>query len=101
MKRHTRLGRVLPDPSTRPLPLSIAVNEDADAGAERCRFVCGYLVCDTRPFNPLLAALPTMVSAPVSAESWQWVARLLDAAVEASGDRTPRAVRRCSPSWRS
>lgn len=71
-----------------PLPLSIEVNEDAAAGAERCRFVCGYLVCDTRPFNPLLAALPTMVSAPVSDESWQWVARLLDAAVEATGQDT-------------
>jgi AraC-like DNA-binding protein len=67
-----------------PLPVSIAVNEDGDTGAERCRFVCGYLACDTRPFNPLLEALPQMVSAPVSAESWQWVARLLDAAVEAS-----------------
>ena len=27
-------------------------------GQERTRFVCGYLGCDARPFNPLLAALP-------------------------------------------
>jgi AraC-like DNA-binding protein len=73
-----------------PLPLSITVSGDAEAGAEpeHCRFVCGYLACDTRPFNPLLDALPRVVSAPVSAESWQWMARLLDAAVEASGQDT-------------
>jgi AraC-like DNA-binding protein len=70
------------------LPLSITLNDDADDEADRCRFVCGYLVCDTRPFNPLLQALPRVVSAPVSAESWQWMARLLDAAVEASGQDT-------------
>jgi AraC-like DNA-binding protein len=72
------------------LPLSITVNAGAGAEGdpERCRFVCGYLACDTRPFNPLLEALPRVVSAPVSAESWQWMARLLDAAVEASGQDT-------------
>lgn len=30
-------------------------------GHERTRFVCGYLGCDARPFNPLLAALPPMI----------------------------------------
>ena len=86
---HARLGCVLPDPRRTLAPVDRGQRRrGADAGAERCRFVCGYLVCDTRPFNPLLAALPTMVSAPVSAESWQWVARLLDAAVEASGQDT-------------
>ena len=30
-------------------------------GQERTRFVCGYLGCDARPFNPLLAALPPML----------------------------------------
>ncbi|HYZ32227.1 MAG TPA: AraC family transcriptional regulator [Crenalkalicoccus sp.] len=28
------------------------------------RFVCGYLGCDARPFNPLLAALPRMLRVP-------------------------------------
>jgi hypothetical protein len=65
------------------LPFSLTMNRDADA--ERCRFVCGYLACDARPFNPLLASLPLIVRAPVSAQSWQWMAGLLDAAVDASG----------------
>lgn len=30
-------------------------------GAEQTRFVCGFLGCDVRPFNPLLAALPPML----------------------------------------
>ena len=46
---------------------------------------CGFLGCDTRPFNPLLEALPRIVRAPVSEASWRWVTRLLDAAVEATG----------------
>ncbi len=30
-------------------------------GPEAARFVCGYLGCDVRPFNPLLSALPKML----------------------------------------
>lgn len=30
-------------------------------GRERIRLVCGFLGCDVRPFNPLLAALPTQI----------------------------------------
>ena len=65
--------------------LPFALTAGRDAGAERCRFVCGFLGCDTRPFNPLLAALPRIVRAPVSEASWRWVARLLDAALDTSG----------------
>jgi AraC-like DNA-binding protein len=39
----------------RPLPFVIRHGSD---GPERTRFICGYLGCDLRPFNPLLAALP-------------------------------------------
>lgn len=31
---------------------------EGGGGAERTRYVCGYLGCDIRPFNPLLEALP-------------------------------------------
>jgi len=37
------------------LPVSIAVGGDAAGGA---RFVCGFVACDSRPYNPLLSALP-------------------------------------------
>jgi AraC-like DNA-binding protein len=65
------------------LPFTITMHSDADA--EECHFVCGFLGCDIRPFNPLLEALPVVVRAPVSPASWQWMAGLLDAAVQATG----------------
>ena len=37
--------------------LSSAVNADGD-GAERTRFICAFLGCNVRQFNPALAALP-------------------------------------------
>jgi AraC-like DNA-binding protein len=70
-------------PVDRLLPFALTAGRDADAA--RCRFVCGFLGCDARPFNPLLAALPRIVRAPVSRASWRWVTGLLDAAVDASG----------------
>ncbi|MBD0323881.1 MAG: AraC family transcriptional regulator [Aldersonia sp.] len=63
-------------------PLTISVNEGADD--EPCRYVCGYLACDARPFNPLLSSLPPMVRERISRSSWEWMRNLLDAAVQAS-----------------
>jgi AraC-like DNA-binding protein len=37
------------------LPFVVA---EGGGGPERARFVCGFLGCDARPFNPLLATLP-------------------------------------------
>jgi AraC-like DNA-binding protein len=34
---------------------------EGGGGLERARFVCGFLGCDARPFNPLLAALPRLM----------------------------------------
>lgn len=34
---------------------------EGGGGIERARFVCGFLGCDARPFNPLLAALPRLM----------------------------------------
>src|SRR5262245_13911944 len=34
-----------------------------NGGAVSTRLVCGYLACDSRPFNPLLEALPPMLKA--------------------------------------
>lgn len=65
--------------------LPFALTAGRDAGADRCRFVCGFLGCDAAPFNPLLDALPRIVRAPVQEASRHWVAHLLDAAVAASG----------------
>ena len=78
-----------PDPALYDRPVDSAlpftIKMHSDASAEECHFVCGFLGCDIRPFNPLLEALPDVVRAPVSPASWQWMAGLLDAAVHATG----------------
>jgi AraC-like DNA-binding protein len=48
-------------PIDRSLP--IVVSGIGGGGAERARFVCGYLGCDARPFNPVLHALPRVLLA--------------------------------------
>jgi AraC-like DNA-binding protein len=45
-------------PSDRPLPFLL---NNIGGDGEPARFVCGYLGCDARPFNPILDALPRML----------------------------------------
>ena len=45
-------------PKDRPLPFIL--NELGGTGTP-ARFVCGYLGCDARPFNPILGALPRLL----------------------------------------
>jgi len=61
-----------------PMPI-----ESADAVV-----VCGFLGCDLRPFNPLIAALPRMLHLPAS-RAGGWVAHAIDQAVLESNDRRP------------
>jgi AraC-like DNA-binding protein len=42
------------------LPLHVNLSSGGNATA---RLVCGYLACDSRPFNPLIEALPPMLKA--------------------------------------
>lgn len=56
---------------------------DADA-----ILVCGFLGCELRPFNPLVAALPRILHLPASRASG-WVARVIDQAVVESNDKRP------------
>jgi AraC-like DNA-binding protein len=39
-------------------------------GESKATFVCGFLGCDLRPFNPLLAALPRQIIARGAAGDW-------------------------------
>jgi AraC-like DNA-binding protein len=71
-------------PPDRRLPFALRMSRESTS--DRTRFVCGFLGCDSGPFNPLLDALPRIMHSPVSAASRQWVASLLDAAVQTSGD---------------
>jgi len=56
-------------PAGRPAPprtftrLPIAIRHEG-GGPERAEIVCGFLGCDLRPFNPLLAALPRVIHIP-------------------------------------
>lgn len=43
--------------------LPIAV-ELGGSGADRVQVICGFLGCDARPFNPLLATLPRLLHVP-------------------------------------
>lgn len=46
-------------PDNGKLPSAISMGEAN--GDEDTQFICGFLGCDLRPFNPLLAALPRMI----------------------------------------
>lgn len=43
------------------LPIAISAN---GGGRERAQLICGFLACDARPFNPLLATLPRVIHVP-------------------------------------
>ena len=68
-------------PTDRRLPF---VFRQHGAGGENCHFVCGYLGCDARPFNPLLESLPRLFHAQMSAASQSWLGHLLHVAAEES-----------------
>lgn len=57
--------------------------EDADTV-----LVCGFLGCDLRPFNPLVAALPRILRIPAS-RAGSWVGRVIDQAVVESNEKRP------------
>ena len=71
-------------PIDQQLPFSLKMNRDG--GTETCRFVCGFLGCDSRPFNPLLNALPRVIHSPLSAPGQSWLSSLVHVAVKESGD---------------
>jgi AraC-like DNA-binding protein len=78
-----------------PKPLPIAFYQGLRVPGELLRvedadtiLVCGFLGCDQRPFNPLLAALPRMLHLP-AARAGAWVARVIDQAVIESNDKRP------------
>jgi AraC-like DNA-binding protein len=66
-------------PTDRPLPV---VMKMAVGGPPTCRLVCGFLGCDARPFNPLLAALPPIMHAPLSEASRGWISSMFRMAAE-------------------
>ena len=73
---------------TTPLPL---VYERGGGGPEQVRLVCGFLGCDERPYNPLLAALPTTIHLPATGPEATsgWLSTLLNIAAREAGNTRP------------
>jgi AraC-like DNA-binding protein len=75
-------------PADRQLPFAITLGRGASDDVE---IVCGFLGCDARPFNPLLAALPRVMH--VAAEERGALGLFVQSAVAES--RTPRIGGEC------
>ena len=71
--------------------LPLAIN-DGGGGAERMGAVCGFLGCDMRPFNPLLATLPRMLlikRAAGASQAGDRLDRLLEITLAESSNPAP------------
>jgi AraC-like DNA-binding protein len=72
-------------PRRRPLPVRLG-----GVGPQSTRIVCGFLGCDTRPFNPLVAGLPRMLHVPSGAgPDGGWLGQIARAALAESRDARP------------
>jgi AraC-like DNA-binding protein len=58
-------------------------------GTDRATIVCGFLGCDARPFNPLLAALPRLLHMPGAARNSSWIGHFISVAVEEANLKRP------------
>ncbi|HET7542147.1 MAG TPA: AraC family transcriptional regulator [Polyangiaceae bacterium] len=74
---HERAGRS-------PLPIAVSID---GGGSERAKMICGFLGCDARPFNPLLATLPRVIHLRGTGESGTILRHLVELAVAESGAR--------------
>jgi AraC-like DNA-binding protein len=69
------------------LPIAMSLNP---GGKLDSQIVCGFLGCDARPFNPLLATLPRLIHVPKSAAlTGGTVSALIQLAVAESAARRP------------
>jgi AraC-like DNA-binding protein len=79
---HSVIGRAL----AARLPLPVKLGE----GRSEVHVVCGFLGCDTLPFNPLLAALPRMLRASGRDGSpGGWLCRFMEVAEAEAGHPRP------------
>lgn len=59
---------------------------DAD-GPPNARLVCGFLACDSGPFNPLLENLPTIILANSSRDGATWLGELISLALREAANK--------------
>lgn len=65
-----------------------ALPPPADDAARAATLVCGFIGCDMRPFNPLIATLPPLLHLPAAGGSG-WNEQFVRFAVDESGSRRP------------
>ena len=57
-------------------------------GPERTRFVCGFLGCDIRPFNPLIATLPRLLHMRDTSDGGRgWLSQFVQLALAEAHDK--------------
>jgi AraC-like DNA-binding protein len=79
------------------LPYSLSVDGQGvttalldGGGRERSTIVCGFLGCDAKPYNPLLAALPRVLHMRgIAAGQASWVSHFLRSVVDESNRKRP------------
>jgi AraC-like DNA-binding protein len=64
------------------------VTFEGGGGADKTVFVCGFLGCDSRPFNPVLAALPRVIHLRRVAQPGDRLSHLVDFALAELRERT-------------
>jgi len=76
------------------LPFELRVSEqqapDPTSRDSAAIIMCGFIGCDARPFNPLLAALPRMLRVPGGPDGGNsWLTDILHAVVDESNQKRP------------
>lgn len=87
MKLHNRPFRVAQRGRAMPGPASCGGEPGKDYEVNTS-LICGFIGCDRRPFNPLLATLPRLLHLPASAGN-SWGAQFAQLAASESGNRRP------------
>ena len=85
MRGTPRLETFRPVTPQNPLPFYL---DPGEGGPEGAQIICGFLGCDVRTFNPLIAALPRMMHVAGAPEADDgWLASLIAATLRESRSR--------------
>jgi len=76
----------------KPMPIVFHTANEFSIGSHNpdspTHVACGFLGCDLRPFNPLIATLPRILHLPAGADG-AWISQVMRQAVTASRDERP------------
>ena len=76
----------------KPIPIVFHTPTEYSFGAPApdapINLACGFLGCDLRPFNPLIATLPRLLHVP-AADAGDWISQVMRQAVDASQNKRP------------